>query len=226
MFYKLILNAFNKARKDTNSEIVSHQSTHISEVLFEEYKFQINERTLRNYYNKVKNEEKEEDITISRHISLHLSKFLGYKDFKDFIANNSDKNFKKNNKRLKTIIISIIIISLSYLVHDIIQKDCMIWVENSHYERVRCDNKLKEGNILYNEIVFINFKRIEPDCNYQFFKSDGTENLWYLKRKNGNIEYFIYHGYHPIAKKTLRPITQYIIDKYICKKVKLSNKIL
>lgn len=222
MFDKLILDAFKKAKIDTNSEIVSQLSKHISDVLLEDYKFQVSERTLRNYYNKIKKEEEEEDISMSSQISLNLSKYLGYEDFKDFIADNNEvsshksKGFKNYNKLFTSVAIAIIVILLGYLGYDSMKKECMIWVDNTHYERVSCEEGMEEGAVLYNEVTLDKFSRVEPDCNYQFFKPNGTENLWYLKGKNGNLEYFTLHGYHPITKKTLKPITQYIIDKYIC----------
>lgn len=223
MFDKLITAAFEKAKEDTKSEIVSQLAKHISDVLLEDYKFMVSERTLRNYYNKIKKKEEEEELTISRQISLHLSRFLGYKDFKEFIRANSGSGsqnthtISKSNKRFKLVAISTIVALLGFLGYDNLKKDCMVWVNDSHFEKVRCEDMVEDGVVLYQEEVFENFKKINPDCNYNFFKPDGTENLWYLKGKQGDLEFFTSPGNHPKTKKTLRPITPYIIDKYICK---------
>ncbi|TYA56698.1 hypothetical protein [Formosa maritima] len=63
-----------------------------------------------------------------------------------------------------------------------------------------------------------NFHRIEPDCNYIFFKADGTANLWYGKSITGEYEFFNHFGVHPITGKTLKEGSVYIKDKYICEK--------
>jgi len=120
MYNKLVLSAYKKAKRDTNSKVVSHQSIYISEVLLEDYRFQVNERTLRNYYNKIKNQE-EEEINMSRQISLHLSKFLGYKDFKNFIAIQTaeSSNISDYKSNFDMISVSIITLLLRYIMNDI-----------------------------------------------------------------------------------------------------------
>ena len=45
---------------------------------------------------------------------------------------------------------------------------------------------------------------------------DGSERLWYGKNKNKELEYFTAFGKHPETGKTLKPITKYMIAKYIC----------
>lgn len=215
---KVILAAFEKAKEETGSSILTHQAQYISGYLTEDCGYSFGERRLRQYFINCK---KGDEIEINQKVLQHLCNFLDFNDFNDFKSNFTDKPFPKKNyskKRIKTIAIPIIILVLSYVGYDMTKKDCMIWVENSHYEKVRCEDKIKEGAVLYNEVVFEKFKRIDPNCDYAFFNSEGQENLWYLKRKNGDIEYFTYYGFHPIANKTLKPITQYIINKYICNK--------
>lgn len=123
MYNKLVLSAYEKAKRDTNSKIVSHQSIYISEVLLEDYRFQVNERTLRNYYNKIKNQ-MEEEINMSRQISLHLSKFLGFKDFKKFIAHNTNEvsYVRESSGGLDLFSVSIITALLGYIVYDLTKK--------------------------------------------------------------------------------------------------------
>jgi hypothetical protein len=57
---------------------------------------------------------------------------------------------------------------------------------------------------------------VTPNCEDEFFNEDGSVKLWYGKNKNKDLEYFTALGLHPETGKTLKPITQYMIDKYIC----------
>ena len=47
---------------------------------------------------------------------------------------------------------------------------------------------------------------------------DGREQIWYGKNNRGELEFFTSQGLHPETKKTLKKITKYMIDKYVCKK--------
>lgn len=108
---------------------------------------------------------------------------------------------------------------IGYTVKNIIfpEKECMLWIGN-HYEAVDCKNeKLAIGNIT--SVVVLNenllsFKKIEVDTNTVFFKK-GKPIVWYGKSFDGNYEYFNQPGLHPETEKTLKPISKYIIKKYI-----------
>ena len=60
------------------------------------------------------------------------------------------------------------------------------------------------------------FKKINPDCEYSFFNNDGSVRVWYGKNVSKELEFFTDLGLHPETGKTLKPITQYMIDKYVC----------
>ena len=93
----------------------------------------------------------------------------------------------------------------------------MIW-DNDHYVEVKFD--IEKYNIsqlkYYKEERIKFFKRIEPDCNYEFFSSDGSVMVWYGKNAKKELQYFTDYGLHPETGKTLKPITDYMINKYIC----------
>ena len=94
----------------------------------------------------------------------------------------------------------------------------MVWNEN-HYIEVEFDaNKYELGELkLYKKERILNFKRIIPECRSTiFFNDDKTANLWYGKNSKGDIEYFTSIGKHPETGKTLKAITKYIVEKYIC----------
>lgn len=97
-------------------------------------------------------------------------------------------------------------------------KECLQW-NNDHYEEVVC-----EGNevafsgvnpIIKKQESLIDFKKIEVYDTTTFFKNKQPQ-VWYCKQ-DGKCEYFNAPGLHPESGKTLKPISKYIIKKYILK---------
>lgn len=101
-------------------------------------------------------------------------------------------------------------------------KDCMVWNED-HYEVVSCDEVSNSMSLLgpivhkKEEGIISNFKKIKVCDTTSFFKM-GKPCVWYGKCFDGNYEYFTAPGLHPETERTLKPITQYIIDRHILKK--------
>jgi hypothetical protein len=98
------------------------------------------------------------------------------------------------------------------------EKQCMQW-QKDHYEKVDC-NVLKQGITIANEVKpinesEINLKRIEVNQQTQFFKN-GKPLVWYSKIK-GKLYYFNSYAINPETGKPLKPITDYIINKYVLK---------
>ncbi len=93
----------------------------------------------------------------------------------------------------------------------------MVW-EKSQYVEVKFDTKKYSlGQIkLYNEDRVKHFKKVDVDCNTEFFDSNEKVKIWYGKNKKKTLEYFSALGLHPETSKTLNPITPYMIRKYIC----------
>jgi hypothetical protein len=120
------------------------------------------------------------------------------------------------------VIVFLVLISLffmGYTVKNMVfsKKECMIWVGN-HYEAVDCKNEKESiGNItslvVLNESL-LSFKKIDVSTNTVFFKKE-KPIVWYGKSFDGNHEYFNQPGLHPETGKTLKPISKYIIKKYI-----------
>lgn len=59
----------------------------------------------------------------------------------------------------------------------------------------------------------IHLKKIKVSDTTIFFKK-GEAVIWYVKVGDG-VEFFNTHGRHPENNKPLKPVTQYIIDKYV-----------
>ena len=94
----------------------------------------------------------------------------------------------------------------------------MIW-EDTHY--VEVDFNAEKYSLsqlkIYNQERIESFHRVIPSCETEFYKIDGTANLWYGKNSFGELEYFTAFAIHPETVKTLKEITDYMIKKYICK---------
>jgi len=91
-------------------------------------------------------------------------------------------------------------------------------VEGTHYVEASFDaEKIKTGDLkVYKAERIESFEQLDPSCETQFFNEDGSAKVWYVKNKDGKLEYFSSYGLHPKTGKALRPITQYMIGKYIC----------
>lgn len=213
-YRELIVLVFEKSAKEIQSDVVTQQAKYVVDKVEEEFNFPINERTLRNYYNNLVKENKVQ-VNVSPTIADHLSKFLGYENFKDFVTNNTIPETKRitSKKTKEKAVIGSLIILASYFGYDSLSNKCMSWTDNIRYEKASCE----ENNTMpIQEELLHNFQRIEPDCHYTFFKEDGSANLWYGKSINGEYEFFNHLGVHPITGKTLKEVTNYIKDKYIC----------
>ncbi|REG90495.1 hypothetical protein [Flavobacterium aquicola] len=125
---------------------------------------------------------------------------------------------KGGDKKIMTI--AIVLISLfftGYMAKNIFfpTKQCMQWQAN-HYEAVDClNNQLGIGQL--NLIVPVDeptmkLKKLDSKAEQVFFINDKPV-VWYSK-ENGKIELFNQYGLHPESGKPLRPITNYIIEKY------------
>lgn len=104
------------------------------------------------------------------------------------------------------------------------QKQCMQW-QNDHYEAVDC-SVAQQGIITQNEVIpinnsVVNLRKIDVNEQTQFFKN-GKPLVWYAKHK-GKLSYFNSYGINPETGKALKPMTKYMIDKYVFKG-RLSDK--
>ena len=59
------------------------------------------------------------------------------------------------------------------------------------------------------------FKKVHKDSIAQFFSADGSPLIWYGKNPEGEYEYFTDLDRHPETGKSLKEITQYIIEHHI-----------
>lgn len=99
-------------------------------------------------------------------------------------------------------------------------KNCMVWTEN-HYESVECDKVNDTVEVCpFDQNVLDNFRKISVCDTTTFFKNKNIDKplVWYGKAwDKKEYEYFNQPGLHPETGKTLKPISKYIIRKYILK---------
>lgn len=95
----------------------------------------------------------------------------------------------------------------------------MVWQED-HYIEVSFDSETYNMNQLkfYKEDRVLHFREVNVSCDTIFFNDDGSVKFWYGKNTNKKLEYFTALGLHPETGKTLKPITQYMINTHICNK--------
>jgi hypothetical protein len=119
------------------------------------------------------------------------------------------------NKLIFSVLISIIIlIAIGYTF--LPKKECMQW-QLDHYEAVDCESKAVGFVDLYSTMPLnknmLNFRKIKICDTTTFFKNNKPV-VWYCKTDN-QLYFFNGPGYNPENEKPLKPITQYMIDKYL-----------
>lgn len=99
------------------------------------------------------------------------------------------------------------------------KKQCMEW-QKDHYEVVDClsDNQTQGFVSVNNRIPLdeslLEVKRIWACDTTTFFRNNKAV-IWYYKTGDNKLELFNKPGFHPVYQKPLRPITQYMIAKYL-----------
>lgn len=91
-------------------------------------------------------------------------------------------------------------------------ESCMYWT-GDHYEQTSCNQKHGDTLIIaLDSTKLLHFKKItRPDT----ITKNAIGHVWYIKI-NREIEFYTSDGNHPLdEKRRLKPITAYMIDKYI-----------
>lgn len=226
---KLILEAFEKSFIILKSKGASDSKKAAAEILSnyldEHFLFSFSERRLRDYYNAAL--ENEEVLITQQTVRDGLASFLGFDNYQEWRS----KRFSENPKQLFTLVfiisflkrnkttLSIIFIGLGVLFGvNLFTKDrWMVW-RNDQYVETSLDKKNfeKKQFVIYDKNLKESFKKIIPTCETEFFTANGTPQIWYGKNIHKELEYFTASGNHPETGKALKPITKYMINKYIC----------
>ena len=115
------------------------------------------------------------------------------------------------------IVVLIIGISVFLNIKNLTTKECMVW-KGDKYKAVDCSetiNSFAETTLPKDDKLIEEFRKMKVDTKTSFFDKKGNPKIWYIKNPNGTLEFFNKPGLHPETGKTLRPISKYIIQKYI-----------
>lgn len=198
-------------------------ATYLSDILQDEYKYPISERTLRDYYTAFVEKEDADKEDLKPKLILHFCQYLGYKDYASFITDHPSevnapaaiekgiKGINKSPKKGAVLFFSALTLSgLSYFGFVKEEENCMVWKVN-HYERTVCTGTPLEKPL--EELILGEFRKVEHFDSLVDRKTKGKE-LWYDK-SNGKVEFFTYHGYHPENNKALKNVTDYIFKTHV-----------
>ena len=131
------------------------------------------------------------------------------------ISSTINRHITRNKLYLGGLVLVLLFISV-LAFKKVLKPDCLQWADD-HFEIVDCDGN-KQGfvysapKLQYDERI-LDFRKIEVSDSTTFFKN-GFPVVWYLK-KNGKCEFFNAPGIHPVYDKPLKPVTQYIVNKYV-----------
>ena len=226
MHKELIAKAFSKAKLELGTEKVTRLSTHLSDYICENSGDVYGERRLRDYYNQI-SREPEKSIDLKGYVAEALSHYLGYDCYSTYLKKNCHeaspgKNLYVSTRRLMakhriTLVTGLLIATTYFGFTRHNRQRWMAW-HNDHYIEVRFDPELYnlEKLKVFNADQIERFRKVQVDCQTIFFSASGSVSLWYGKNGQGQLEWFTDMGYHPETGKPLKPITTYMIRKYIC----------
>ncbi|WP_234111290.1 hypothetical protein [Chryseobacterium sp. R2A-55] len=102
------------------------------------------------------------------------------------------------------------------------KQECMYW-QNDHYEPAFCDEKISGQQLVAaNEDMLRLFRKINaPDT---LTVANAIGNVWYDK-SDKKVEFFTHYGLNPRTGKTLKPVTPYIIGKYVVNSASVNGSI-
>ena len=109
-------------------------------------------------------------------------------------------------------LITVLVSSLFYVRNIKSDQQCMYW-SNDHYVAIDCKKRIfGKQSIALDTLMLFHFKKItKPDT----ISNKSVGKIWYLKN-DGKLEFFTAQGHHPtLTTKKLRPVTLYIIQKYV-----------
>lgn len=195
----------------------------ILEERFEQYNL-ISVRGLKDYYDKYVNGKDNSSGEPNTELKNIISQYLGYESYLDFENQQKGSDLKKTNiqatkksvlnvQSIKKLGIPAALLVLFIFGSSIIKnKDCIVW-RTDHYEEIYCTHKTEIISI-NNNIDIAYFRKITVDSTTTFFVKNKAV-IWYGKSESGEMDYFNSRGQHPLTGKELKPITNYIIEKYI-----------
>lgn len=224
MIETLLEEAFEKAGVICGKNTINARSVFLAELLTEEYKCPITDKSLGRYYKKQNIPKKE--------VLDGLAQFLEFRDYEDYVKTKDPDSLKPSTYQIKRplrkekpedkerykkklkgaliLLLGLILGTGSYQAFVKDRPDCIRWM-GEQYEAVNCSGDALD--IPYRQDLLDDFRKVKVADTTQFFVG-GKPRIWYMK-SGDQLEYFNAPGLHPVNGKTLRPITPYMIDKYV-----------
>ncbi len=214
MTHQIIIAAFKKAEAETEKNSINANAEFLSEYILEKFKYSISTKSLSRYY--------KGESSPNQKVKDYLAHYLGYESYEIYIKWNSSSSQKdeqvenkksyilSNKKLIVALSFLMVIATSSYLGYLGGKEECMIW-SNDHYIKTECIGNSEERKFIPH--IYENMKKVEVSDKTTFFK-DGEVQIWYDK-SNGQLDFFTSPGIHPVNGKTLKPITEYMIEKYV-----------
>ena len=230
MHQELIKEAIEKIKKETEKKqgklpSNSKAAQYLSETILNDYGIQYGARSIRNVLN--------EKASINQpNVTEKICQYLGYECYQSFVEKQTSETpqkivqteqkqvsyFKKNKQTMTISITALILVIFGIKLFSTNKKQRWMQWKTDHYEEINLNsqNFSTQGLFLLKEDQIKDFKKIEVDCQYPFFDKNKNVKIWYGKNARGKLEFFTSIGLHPETKKSLKPITPYMIKKYIC----------
>ena len=152
-----------------------------------------------------------------------LCKYLGFNSYADYVKQNRkgkirvNENYggeKKNWKVLAAVSLVLVFGLILGLSEKSKEPKCMVW-RIDHYEKTDCSTSYMENIIPLDEVRLQAFKKVKVNISCNFFdETTGKPMKWYYKSGN-KIEFYTAPGLHPVNGKTLKAITEHIVEKYV-----------
>ena len=233
MHRDIIVSAFAKAKKEAFEEHGIQVSTNkaaerISEFISVNSKVPFGAKSLRLLHSKTKDASESVEIKQPQ-VVIALCNYLAYDSYEAYALSkkgrqeieskptvpSGPKSFISMHKWPLSIFLFILTGSGVYFMTN--KQRWMIW-DQTHYIEVPFDAEaLQNGQLkLLKQDKIENFKKVHLSCKDVLFNPDESARFWYGKNAKKELEYFTDVGLHPETGKTLKPLSKYMIEKYIC----------
>ena len=213
---EIVKKVFHKAKTECPKHSRYALSNHIAESTT------VSSKTIERLYNKYL-EEKGRGGEQNEHTINDLCKYLGFESYADYVKQNSNRKTsidvnngekKKNWKVLAAVSIITVVALILGLSEKSKEPKCMVW-RIDHFEKTDCFASNSENIIPLDEVRLKNFRKVKVNISCTFFDATTGKPLkWYYKSGN-KIEFYNAPGLHPINGKTLKAITEHIVEKYV-----------
>ena len=213
---EIVEKVFQKAKTECPKHSRYALSNHIAESTT------VSSKTIERLYNKYL-EEKGSGGEQNEHTINDLCKYLGFESYADYVKQNSNRKIsidvkngekKKNWKVLAAVSLIIVVALILGLSEKSKDPKCMVWRIN-HFEKADCFASNSENIIPLDEVRLKNFRKVIVNISCNFFdETTGKPLKWYYLSGN-KIEFYTAPGLHPVNGKTLKAITEHIVDKYV-----------